>query len=625
MCGTREGWSNERAVLNGIFGSLADSGTTGKKQFRFAVFAGADPDILKTTAKRVTGIAPEYELISFETEKLVVRPGGKESVFAELRNYSGKDAEFTLKIHLTYGLDKIADQPEYKVKAAAGTIQRVQIPLELPEDLEKGAAVSCKVLDPDGKTIAETMDFFTVSDFAPRDAGFGIVNVALANQIGSQDAWNRNFKKKYVGAYEYYCWALSVIGGLAPEEDQWYPNTEASYDLILTKKFIKGLLNDAHAKGIGVYSWITGLWNFKYAIRKPEWMQYSKNGDPTIYNGSLRKDGSRRAVVKANMFTPDKAEIWAEEMCRSIEMFGWDGCRWDWTFIPNAMSDPLYMGENVEDWYDWKGVPSSELYPDPDKTGAECLAAWRKTVEKKHPDFIFGSNFGSSKAKWETYPEYHVEAARNAVTLFEDILGYCEKNISTFEKWGKELTLRCDLVRRYGGAPVVGSMRGLTAGNPSYDLAHYTAASAGVKWWDGYVNDLLNDDSVRNRFFLRFAEYYFSCDFRHPETTAVTLKNGDRVLWKPFLRERVRNGIHETVIPLVNMPDDNDFICQFHRVPAVRKNLEFSVPGNVESVYWMTPQEPEKAVRLAVKNGTFTVPELQNAGMILIRSKGRIK
>jgi hypothetical protein len=39
----------------------------------------------------------------------------------------------------------------------------------------------------------------------------------------------------------------------------------------------------------------------------------------------------------------------------------------------------------------------------------------------------------------------------------------------------------------------------------------------------------------------------------------------------------------------------------------------------------MTPQEPEKAIRLAVKNGTFTVPELQNAGMILIRSKGRIK
>ena len=622
MNGPQEGWGNELAVMNGVYGSLSDCGKAGKLHFRYAVLASSDPKDLKAQAEELVGAAPQYELLSFETEKLVVRPGEKETVFVEIRNNSGKDAEFTLKMHLTYALDKKADQPVRKMKVAAGAKQKIQIPLVLPKDLEKGTAVSCEVLGPDGKTVANAMEFFTVSDFAPRDAGFGIVNVAQANQDGSQDAWNRNFKKKYVGGYEYYCWALSVIGGLAPEEEKWYPNTEHRYDLILSKSFVKGLLDDAHSKGVGVYSWITGLWNFKYAIRQPEWMQYSKDGDPNIYSGSIRTDGSRRAVVKAHMFTPERARIWAEEMCRSIDMFGWDGCRWDWTFLPDAMCDPLYMGEDADDWYDSNGVPQSKLFPNPDKTGAECLTAWREVVHKKHPKFVFGTNYGSSQEKWNTYPEYHKVAARNAVTLFEDMLSFCEKRISTFEKWGKELTLRCDLVRRYGGAPVVGSMRGLNAGNPSYDLAHYTASSAGVKWWDSYINDLLNDDYLRNRYFLRFAEYYYSCDFRHVEKTAITVKNGDRVLWKPFLRERVKNGVRETVIPIVNLPDDGDYICQSHRVPAVRKNITFTVPGKVESVYWMNPQSPEKAVKLTVKNGTFAVPELHNAGMILVRSKG---
>ena len=42
----------------------------------------------------------------------------------------------------------------------------------------------------------------------------------------------------------------------------------------------------------------------------------------------------------------------------------------------------------------------------------------------------------------------------------------------------------------------------------------------------------------------------------------------------------------------------------------------------IDSVWLMTPQNPEKAIRLQVKNNKFSIPELYNTAMVLIRLKG---
>ena len=72
--------------------------------------------------------------------------------------------------------------------------------------------------------------------------------------------------------------------------------------------------------------------------------------------------------------------------------------------------------------------------------------------------------------------------------------------------------------------------------------------------------------------------------------------------------------------------DKDDFICQYHPQLSVRKNLTFSVRTingeKIDSIWLMTPQNPEKAVELQVKNGKFIVPELKNAAMVLVRLKG---
>ena len=624
--GIKDGWGVSFANMNAVFGSLSKYGKSGEKNFTYYVIIGNSVKNITETAEKIIGKTPEKQIFSYGLKKLAVRPGEENFIVAEIRNNSDKKADMTLKSRVYYGLNSEKSVGEYKIALGPNEFKTFEIPVKFPADLKKGTVVCSELVDSDGKTLDTAKEFCTVTARSVIDTGFGIINSAQAYQQGSEFAWSRNFKRKYVGNFEYYCWMSSTIFGLAPEEDSWRPHTEAKYFSLITKNFVKNLNKEAKNRGVGVYAMITGLWNYKKGIQHPKWLQYAKSGQPLIYNGSMRPDGSRRATLKANMFYPDRAAQWGNEMADSIDMFGWAGCRWDWNFLPDVMSDPLYMGEFVDDWYDYRGIPQSKLFPNSDKTGVECLRAWRAAVAKRHPDFVYGTNYGSSEREWKSHPEYHKESATNSMVLFEDMLGYAARKFSTFEKWGSELFKRADLVRRYGASPVVGMMRGLNPGSISYDLAQYTCASAGVKWWMGHDINLLSDDGIRNRYFLRFAEYYYNPEFQRGKIESLKLDTPSRVLWQTFIRERkIRNG-REIIMPLVNLPDKDDFICQYHPQLSVRKNLTFSVRTisgeKIDSVWLMTPQNPEKAVELQVKNGKFTVPELKNAAMVLVRLKG---
>jgi hypothetical protein len=245
-------------------------------------------------------------------------------------------------------------------------------------------------------------------------------------------------------------------------------------------------------------------------------------------------------------------------------------------------------------------------------------------MAKRHPKFIYGTNYSSSERSWNMNPEYHKEAARDALVLFEDMNGYASADRKTFELWGNELALRTDLVRRYNGSPVVGAMYGLPAYSVSYHLANYTCAAAGVKWWT-YGGSLgLARGPERNRYFMRFAEWYYETSYLRPAECPVEIDKGINVLYKIFARERKTAGGREVVVPIVNMPEENWNVCEFHMPPPVRKvpvKLKMKA-GETAEAWLMTPQSPEKAVKLEVKDGVATVPALKDAAMVLFRCKG---
>lgn len=627
MVGKKEGYSAENVYMRIVFNKLSLLGKQGTFRSSCYLLASADEKAVREAALKLCPVSKTTEIFSMETLKLITRPGQPNALDLDIRNHGAGTVDAELDVKFIYGIDTEKSCGKRKISLKAGERKNISIPLEFPADAKKGIAVVCELKTADGKLLDRAAEFCSVSDFMSRDAGFGIQNAGQFHNLEEAPVRNGIFKKKYIGSYEYYCWAESVIGSLAPKYDSWYVNSENPYSGKLTKKFVKGMIDDAHSRGIGVFSWITGLWNYKFALKHPDRIQYAKNGEPNIYAGQVYPDGRRRAVLKANMFTPERAAEWGNEMADSVDMFGWDGCRWDYTFVPSIKCDPLYAGDKAEDWYDWHGVPQSKLYPDPDKTGQKSLTAWRKAVESRHPNFRYGTNFPSGKDKWEKHPLYHQTMARGGTCLFEDMLNYSSKKMNTFDKWGDELAYRCDRVREYGGTCVVGYMKGLDVGGVSYHLANYTAICAGVKWWSNarYEIEYLRD-AERNRFALRYAEYFYGCDFLRSSGAVRTAKK-ENVLFEPFVRERKTANGREIVVPIVNMPEENRYICQFHKEPPVRKDLSFAVSlkngEKIGEVWLMRPQDPEKGVKLASRNGSFTVPELIDAALVLVRVEGK--
>ena len=215
-------------------------------------------------------------------------------MLVQIRNAEQKK-DVVLNTVISYSLNSEKTVHSTKLSLQPGEIRDLKIPVKLPEDAKFGIAIRTEMLDESGRMIDCGKEFFSVSDFVPRDLSFGITNANLLYNEGMAEVQNSGFKRRYVGAYEYYCWAKSVIGALAPEDDEWIPNTEHSMDKVLTKKMVKKLVADAHSKGVGVYSWITGLWDYHYAFRYPERLQYNKDGQPNIYGGNVYPDGRRRA------------------------------------------------------------------------------------------------------------------------------------------------------------------------------------------------------------------------------------------------------------------------------------------------------------------------------------------
>jgi hypothetical protein len=630
MRGKKEGWGTDLTLMQLMHKPLRYINLPGKVNFTFYVIAGGNPGLC---TKMATALLPEPKEIKLEKvwpQKLVTH-NNKDNYTTIAVSNNGKEVQkvkLISKAVWSLANNKLIDNREITLKPGQSHEFKVHWkanPMDWGMTFRTDAYVNDKLVD-------SMEEYCAVSDFAPAVAGVGIYNVGNCRQEGSEAVWVEKLRKGYIGVVEYYCWAPSTIGDLAPKEDKWEPHTESqgSYRTTVTKKFLKTFISDAHKNGIYVYAWITGLFNFQKGLEDPSLFQYCANGQPNLYNGKIHGD-KRFTVGKGNMFAEDTAYKWGQEMGRSVDMFGWDGCRWDWAFIPNAPCDPLYQdkigAKDQPDWYNWKGVPSKKLYPAPDATAAKALKAWRKGVEENHPQFIYGSNGCANKKTFALTPKHSTARAKKSLLLFEYLLNYSnEKDGNTWQTWAKNLTQDGQRVRQYGAQPIVGYMRGLLPGTVSLNLAEYICLASGVKWWGHAVVPGGHDKSwIRRRFMVRFSEYYFDTAFRLlPEKRRlkeVAVSGSKRIFWQQFVYERNKKGFRDVTVHLINLPK-GDYICQRYKVPPVRKNVKIKVQGgNLTAVYAMLPNPKPHAVKLKVSGNTAILPQLDDAAIILFRFK----
>ena len=610
MQNRKEGWSSDYAMVRSVYSPLRKYGKNVLFQFCNWIAAGGTPEQMQIFAENILGKKEKPFLFSVETEKLLVRPGGKNRVFADLRNPGTAPETLAISLFLNHGLDQEQLIAEKQITLKPGEQKIEEFSVDYGKNIKYGVSFRAELRDKNGVLLDSKQDVSSVSDFAPRDSAFAIINPDMTHQKGSHDAWNNGFKKNYIGVFGYYSWPSSVIYGLAPEADSWIPHTATNYGSTVTKEFLKQLIRSAHAKGIHAYSWLSSGINHKVAYQHPDWLLYTPDGQPNIYVGNFRRNGERRAVVKASIFTPERAELWGNEFADSVDMFGWDGCYSGYSFLPA----PPEQG----DWYEYSGKSRAELYPDPEKSGVRSLNAWKNAVLKRHPEFVAGTGFPSDEVQ-KNYPEYAKALCRNSIVLMGDMIsGYLDK-YKMFGAWTSELSRRDNEVRKQNGTSAMGAITVVPRHSASYHLANYAAASSGLKCWGANGQQIGERSGERNRYLMRYAEYYFGHDFLLPESMPVELISGGDLLFEPFIRQRRIRGVTEIVVPMVNV-GSNEAVSIYREEPAPRKNLSFRIKDSKGAEAWiMTPQNTGKAVKLEVKEGIVTVPVLRDAALLLIR------
>lgn len=591
----------------------------------FALVAGklAEKEVFAAVDSLRT--VPGISVSVLETAKLMNRPGEKNSVAAFIVNSTDKSRKVNAKVFIETKLADVKKVFDGDIAVPAREAVPFGCGFATSKAMRGGAWVRL-VISEDGKVLADAKTAFAVSDFAPESLRFAWVNSGNCHREGCEDVWSDFLKRNKIGVIEYYLWMRSTVRGLAPEEDTWRPSTESPgyYKDVMSKKFIQNFVKRCQAKGVTVLSSVTGLYNYKEALKEPEQILYCDNGQPSIYNGTIHGNKTRVATFKVHGYTKEFVDAWAKEMIDSCKMFGWQGYRFDWYFIPDAPNDPLYLNTPSPDWRDMYGKTGKEYYPDPDKTAVERLTQYRKIMEKAYPDFIYATNIHANAKSAKRNPGYLRAVSRKSLLIFEYLLGMTHKPRHTFRTWSETLAEDVQRVRVHGGQPAVGFTRNFPSDSVSGNLIQYLCFAAGAKYTGTVVN--VRDQYERDNFMTRYSEYYFSPDLlRIPEeerSGRFRLNREYDIFFRPFICSRtLPSGEREEVIHLINLPKGKE-ICRYYPPVPVRKGLELTaVPRGGEkllSAYAAVPQSAS-ALPLRIAGNAVALPELKDAMIVILR------
>ena len=610
--------------------------------FRTSIVVGLGPDAVAALYRQDAEHLKPVEVAELESEKLIYRSGEKGRARVVLRNNTSQIQAVTLKTQIEDGIQDVRSLPAQTVELKAVSDTKVEI--DWPQRGEYGFTLIVDARDGQGQLLDTARDYFAVADFFMR--------------VGQTTVWNAGWmrypylipgrveqaKRAYQGVIEYYCWAPDQVFDLTPDTETFEPHTESqgAYRTELTRTFVKDLVRTAHQNGLRVLAMDTGFCSLHGALTHPDRVKYTEDGQIYFYNGRIH-DGRRFNAVGAHLFTPEATTAWANEMCASVDMFGWDGVRFDWNFIPVAPQDPLYAAaagrkekgiyrQAAEtSWYTHDGVSAHKLFPDPDQTAADLCQLYRHTVHGRHPNFIYNVNFSATDGQCEDFPKYAEANCSDAGIQMECLLDVATR-YPTWQAWANILTKGLRLVRPYRAQPFVGWMRHYAPGGIAHRNLHYVMMASGFTWnGPSGPRHSIDDTYKRFRHATRFAEYFYDPDFQPRADTdhglTVTGDGVDRVLWQPFVFTRDREGEREWLVHLVNLPA-GDQIIMHHEVPTPKRNMTVGVkvgPNEDPVACWLLVPDPhphavvlhyeaDKSERVRIH-----VPELTSLGSVVLR------
>jgi hypothetical protein len=601
-----------------------------KFSFNVKIVAGKLEDTF-TISKEMLPVREEVLIEKVMPSKLIYWPDEKGEGIVILKNNSSRQEEVDLLVHIK---GKIGEEERLlKEKVVMASLQKKEVVLRWDnKDRNYGYELYAEVAKT-GKVIDAEREYFAVAEQFSSVGHIQVCNPGWMNREGQETYVVPHLRDNYIGIIEYYCWQPDEIYDLTPETEVFEPYTESqsAYRTTITRRFIKDLIKFSNQNGIRVVALQSGFASLANALKHPEDMKYTEDGQILLYNGKIYDNKARFANAPANIYTEEATRLYAKEMVASVDMFNWNGVRFDWGFIPVAAPDPLDIEKKGAVWYDYKGIPADQLFKDPDETGARLLNIWRKEVNSKYPRFEYLTNGSVSEETIRMYPKYTRVATTNSGLLAEYLLNYASDSYNTWGKWADVLVSATQRVRKNGGQPSVGWMRGYAPGGVTHQLLHYITFAAGFHWF-GPIGPKysINDSYKRFAYSLRFSEYFYDTGFKKLPEGTVRVEGSDRILWEPFVYERdLKDGKKEVAVHLINLPQ-SDYISMHHEIPETKLNIKISVRlgkgERCERVNELLPEPyPHKnELNFKVEKGhlVIDVPELKKSSVVVAEIGG---
>jgi len=454
----------------------------------------------------------------------------------------------------------------------------------------------------DGKVVDGSSEYTALGDDFPRYVQLTVANAGWFKADGHQNWYIPQMRRGYTGTVEYYCWAPDHKYDMTPEGDSWEPHTESqgAYRTTVSKAFVKNMIALAHENGLRVVAELAQFASFHHSMEHPEELVYTEDGQPWVWYRRIYEDGAEFAIILRDYFSEDLVRGWAEEMNRSVDMFGWDGVRFDCGFLPILpLNDPGGLranGEPKDDSYTWDGKLTRSFYPDPDATAADLTNVWRNTTRAHKPTYRYHTNSSTTLDQQKLYPKWHAAICRGGGYVLHENLMQTNGKYDNIDKWAEALRVNGQNVRDLGGAPAVGQVQ---YGPLVYNnLMEWLAFSNGYHMFGSApMRHAPDDESWKNyRFALRYSEYFYAPDMRRLplDQDVIGVTGAEGVRWNDIAyRRKLPDGRVQYIVNFINVPEgDGRFYLHFDP-PTPKQDLGVTVRGAAGAKAWLLLPRPE--------------------------------
>ena len=496
-------------------------------------------------------------------DKIRYNPGDTLKGTVTVTDAGHKGGDGTVSLYLEHNVKDRTKVKSLPVKLTPSP-QTLAFEIPLPAE-ELGYALVAEFTSADGSDRSETAEYFTIATNFNRVAIYGANPGGTRDVTVDEDTIRQGLtssRADYFNACEYFFWAEDDLLAMTPTNADWFSG-QANYHY--NKKTLQNQIRLAHEQGISMVTYgkwcIDGPIGWETVYDRPLDFQGNYTHPVGMWEGvnsvifDRRRNGeqvpySPRPNGKGVWFddwwsdflgvtpdaTPANVRRAAEETLRSIDMFGWDGIRWDghprgagWAQCGNAGNYQAWAARQTQTF----------------------VRYFKDLVNARHPGFGHGYNYFLISPKkdyaWAVEDFELDELARGGGLLMNESIGNASGGWN-FESIVQNLQVDGDLSRERGGCYL-----GISFAKSPRDVLVESAlwAAAGCRPYGEAMN------RTARRYCTRYAQYTFDENLRRlaaPEKVLAP-QNATRLWWQPFVYETpLADGKRQLVVNLFNIP-----------------------------------------------------------------------